>query len=74
MERMEDVEGEGDRVVGERGDVVVVRLLVVGEGEREIGEGERGWNWKDVGRGGRGVRPKGRDIACLVGWLVVRRW
>ena len=40
-----------------------------GEGLMEkVGEGERGgrwmWEWKEVGRGGRGVRPKGRDIVC----------
>ena len=40
MERMEDVEGEGERVEGE----LLVRLdgELVGEGEREMGEGERG--------------------------------
>ena len=63
MERMEEVEWEGDRVV----------VVKVGEGERlmgkekEGGEGERGW--KEVGRWGRGVRPKGRDIVvwlCMV--------
>lgn len=58
---MEWMEGEGE---GER--------LMVDDGwwkeEVKVGEGERGWNWKEVGRGGRGVRPKGRDME---GGLVV---
>lgn len=57
MERMEEVEGEGERVGGEDEQVVLDGLW------KEVGEGERGW--KEVGRWGRGVRPKGRDIVVV---------
>ena len=44
MERIEEVEGEGER----RG---VVDVVVVGEGDREMVAGE---GWKIVGEGERG--------------------
>ena len=46
------------------------RMEEVGEGEREMVDGWR--VEKEVGRGGRGVRPKGRDIVGGDALCVVR--